>query len=78
MYKTICNDQEHEFHTHPMDYTLFHLGSFDFENGAVIGFKEPHNLGMAAQMIEQRPAPVIEQRAPREQLDIEDQIGAKA
>lgn len=31
-FKDAANDPSHAFHTHPKDYTLFHLGTFDDQN----------------------------------------------
>ncbi len=66
-FRAICNEPDHHFHLHKTDFTLFHVGSFDFETGMIVGH-EPHSIAMAAQMI----------ALVGEQLDLESQLERKA
>ncbi len=75
-FRAICNEQEHQFHQHRMDYSLFHLGHFDFETGRVDPLVEPHNLGMAASMIATEV--MREGLKPTAQLDLVDELEREA
>lgn len=39
-----CNDPQSEFHKHPEDYTLFHLGAFDPRTGKITVLDAPNAL----------------------------------
>lgn len=42
------NDPETMFYKHPLDYTLYRVGSFNDESGVVVGSDKLLNLGLAA------------------------------
>lgn len=46
-----ANDQDHAFHRHSADYTLFELGEFDDASGSITTHKAPINLGTALTLL---------------------------
>lgn len=38
---------------HPEDYTLFHIGEFDYEKGLLIPLSTPVSMGLATEYIKQ-------------------------
>lgn len=51
MFREAVNKPGHQFNKFPGDYTLFHVGEFDQEDGMVHSAK-PHNLGVAITLLE--------------------------
>lgn len=51
-FSDIANDKEHEICKHASDFTLFHLGSFDFETGKYTNEITPVSLGVAIEFKE--------------------------
>lgn len=51
MFEAAANDQNHEFHKHAGDYTLFLLGEWDEDNGQFTNDNAHTNLGTALSMI---------------------------
>lgn len=45
------NSESHQFHAHPEDYTLFHMGNFDDETGEIHPKTTPTSLGLGLQYI---------------------------
>ncbi len=54
-FRSICNEEGHQFHTYPTDYSLFHIGHWNAEEGSIAGLREPHSLGLAAQFVVPSP-----------------------
>ncbi|AXL14718.1 nonstructural protein [Microviridae sp.] len=52
------NKEDHQFHAHPADYTLFGLGEFDDESAAIIPYEVVKSYGTGVEFIDQ-PAPEI-------------------
>lgn len=50
-FREAVNTQGHQFNKFPQDYTLFHVGEFDPENGALTDFAA-RSLGVAITFIE--------------------------
>lgn len=46
-----ANSPESHLNANPEDYTLFHLGSWDNENGAFETLLTPRSLGLAASYV---------------------------
>lgn len=46
-----CNQEDHGFHQHAGDFTLFEIGQFDQESGGFQTLKTPINLGLAITFI---------------------------
>lgn len=59
-FREACMKDGHQFQKFPEDYTLFHVGSFDIEDGVLIPIYA-HKIGMALSFVDG-------------QVDIEDQI----
>lgn len=58
---------------YPEDYTLFHLGEYDLETGAMRPLATPHSLGVAVQFLEEKDKSQLalfpeQDDAPRTQL----------
>lgn len=51
MFQQAANDQSHNFNNHSGDYTLFEIGTFDDETGAIAPHETHENLGLAAHHI---------------------------
>ena len=49
-----ANDPQHQFHRHPADYVLFHLGEWDNGSSYFKFLKAPDSLGTALEFV--RPA----------------------
>lgn len=47
MFRALVEKEGHSFNRWPQDYTLFHIGKFDSENGVLIALDTPHSLGVA-------------------------------
>ena len=45
------NDPGHQFHANPEDYSLYHLGEFDDDNGKLVPFNEPVQLVTALELV---------------------------
>lgn len=43
----ICNDPKTQFNQHPSDFTLFEIGEYDEETGALIPYHAKVSLGLA-------------------------------
>lgn len=53
-----ANTEDHDFHTHAADYTLFQIGTFDEIRGLVIPRENgSENLGTALQFLQQDSFP---------------------
>lgn len=52
MFRQLVNRADHQFGKFPEDYTLFHVGEFDQESGALVGLPTPHSLGVAVTFVE--------------------------
>lgn len=50
-FRTAANQEDHQFHRHADDYTLFELGEFDESTGKLEP-STPHSLGNALQYVE--------------------------
>lgn len=44
MFQDVCRQQDHQFHNHPDDFTLFKLGEYDDTTGAITGNGIPESL----------------------------------
>lgn len=51
-FKDAANDPKHAFHTHPKDYTLFHLGSFNDQTATFELFDTAAALGKALDLLD--------------------------
>lgn len=51
-FRSVVNQPGHQFNTFPEDYTLFHVGSFDPENGLLDPLDTPHSLGIAVTFLD--------------------------
>jgi hypothetical protein len=49
------NDPEHQFHAHPEDYSLFHLGDFDQESGLIDSFSSIDLVANAMNVVNSNP-----------------------
>ena len=47
----VCNDKSTKMNEYPMDYTLFHIGSFDSETGVITPLLTPSRLSSAHEVI---------------------------
>lgn len=45
------NSRTHQFHSHPEDYTLFHLGNFDDESGRLSPKETPTSMGLGIEYV---------------------------
>lgn len=54
-----ANNQEHQFHRHAGDYTLFELGTFDQVTGQIELLPAMKNLGTAIQFITTEPGELL-------------------
>lgn len=45
-FREAVNKEGHQFNTYPEDYTLYHIGSFDPEQGVFLAM-DPRSLGVA-------------------------------
>ncbi len=52
MFRTIVNTEGHQFQMYPDDYTLFHVGQFHQESGAIVGNNTPVSLGLAVTFLD--------------------------
>lgn len=48
-FRSSVETPDHLFAKYPEDYTLFHVGTFDMENGCIDALPTPHNLGVGQQ-----------------------------
>jgi len=48
-FKVACNTPEHQFQLHAEDFVLFHIGTFDAEDGNLMPIG-PNKIAMALQM----------------------------
>lgn len=46
-----CNDPQSNISKHPEDFTFFHIGEYDDENGTFENLKTPESLGCAIQFV---------------------------
>lgn len=53
MFKQAVNEEEHMFHIHAADYTLFEIGTFDQNSAKMTLHKAPLVLGNAIQFLDQ-------------------------
>lgn len=67
VFQNAANDPTHSFGANPGDYTLFHIGVFDDDNGTITNMKAAQNLGIAQEF---KDAPKI----PEPQFDLVDEI----
>ena len=51
-FRQAVNKPDHQFNLYPEDYTLFHVGSFDQEEGQLQPLATPHSLGVAISFIQ--------------------------
>lgn len=51
-FRTVVNDKTTEISKHPADYTLFFIGYFDDETGAVEPCSVHTNLGLGSQYVD--------------------------
>lgn len=56
-FRVAVNTHDSDFGRFPEDYTLFHVGTFDQEQGAIVPTAAPVNLGVAVTLVE-RPTMV--------------------
>jgi len=49
----LANDKQTEIGAHPADFTLFCIGTFDDELGALYSLAQHENLGLAATFVHQ-------------------------
>lgn len=52
-----ANSKDHQFGTHPEDYTLFQLGMWDDETGVLDQLPSPRSLGLALEYIKRDTLP---------------------
>lgn len=52
-FESACNTEDHAFHIHAGDYTLFEIGTFDSLTGVLEGNHALLNLGLALNFIKQ-------------------------
>jgi len=57
-FRQAVNKPDHQFNLYPEDYTLFHVGSFDQEEGQLQPLATPHSLGVAMSFI-QKPSEAL-------------------
>lgn len=50
-FEDACNDETHQFHKHPADYTLFEIGTFDDAICEIKMLKNAEPLGKALDFI---------------------------
>lgn len=55
-FMSAVDDKSTDFHKYPGDYTLFHLGGFDQEQGKFDILPTPENLGLAITFMRGRDA----------------------
>lgn len=58
-FRKVANTEGHQFNNFPSDYTLYHIGTFVPETGALYG-TDPRSLGVAVQFVEQIQIPLNE------------------
>ncbi len=51
-----CNAEDHAFHRHAEDYTLFHIGFYDPNKGHLESLATPDSMGVALQFVERAVA----------------------
>lgn len=51
-FRLTANKANHQFNQFPEDYTLFHVGSFDQDEGLLRPLATPHSLGVAITFID--------------------------
>lgn len=56
-FRRAVNTEKHQFSQFPEDYTLFHVGEFDQEEGTITGWP-PRSLGVAVTFVSN---PVLEE-----------------
>ncbi len=49
-FKEACGTEGHQFGKFPEDYTLYHVDTFDMEQGVLIG-SEGHKIAMASSFV---------------------------
>lgn len=54
MFRQLVNKAGHQFEMFPQDYVLFHVGSFDAEQGCIEGWSAPRSLGVALTFVTSR------------------------
>lgn len=47
----VCNEPNENFHKHSDDYTLFHIGTFDQDEGTFTPLSSNTNLGLATSFL---------------------------
>lgn len=60
MFRELVNKEGHQFNKYPEDYVLFHLGTYDGENGSLNSFPEPHSLGVAITYVQRSPIQAVQ------------------
>ena len=43
----VCNNPDSQFFQHASDYTLFHIGEFDFTTGQITVYEAKKSIGLA-------------------------------
>lgn len=56
---TVNHPEASQIKEYPEDYTLFHLGEYNLETGALLPLSSPHSLGVAVTFVENRPTPTL-------------------
>jgi len=56
MFRSVVNRPDHQFNKFPSDYTLFHIGTYDGEDGR-IDSQTPRSLGLALQYVDRKAEP---------------------
>jgi len=56
MFRSVVNRPDHQFNKFPGDYTLFHIGTYDGEDGR-IDSQTPRSLGLALQYVDRKAEP---------------------
>lgn len=54
-FMTVARDNTHDFHINASDYTLFHIGEFDSNEGTFTSLEAKVSLGSANQFSELTP-----------------------
>lgn len=50
----VTNDEQSEIAKYPEDFSLFEIGEFDTEKGALSPYQSPESLGVAVQFVKAR------------------------
>lgn len=52
-FQVVCSREGHQFHEHPQDFALYHVGSFDCQLGQLVPM-EPRKLADGSQFVNYR------------------------